>query len=80
MVWLEGEENQLSRSDLVVLKTLHGDKLSPWQIAERSHLNVHVVQDLIVSLLERGLIIKSSDGFTSLIEITKRGEVLLNAR
>jgi two-component system, OmpR family, response regulator ChvI len=59
---------------------LVGERLAPWQIAEKSLLNMQEVQRLIAFFLQNGLVAKTSDGFSSYLEITKQGLDLLNRR
>jgi predicted transcriptional regulator len=70
----------LRHDQLDVLKLLIGAKLTPWQIAEKSRLNVKEVQQLVTLFLRNGLVAITSDGFSSYLELTKEGFDLVNER
>ena len=66
------------KSEIQILKLLMKRKLIPREISTLSGLDMLETQNLVKSLLERGLIAKMSDGFSSFLYITHSGSLLID--
>jgi predicted transcriptional regulator len=55
------------QDELAILKIISSQKVAPWQIAERSQLNIAEIQKVVMILLEKGLVAKTFDDLSKLL-------------
>ncbi len=67
------DSGKAKQNAFVVLKLLANEKLAPFYVYSRSGLTLAESQFAIDYLLDRGLIAKTSDGFTTLFYVTPGG-------
>ncbi|MDG6998341.1 MAG: MarR family transcriptional regulator [Nitrososphaerota archaeon] len=70
--------NSPIQNELNVLKFLTTRKLLPVEIAAMLGVDIQEVHKLVAALMQKGLISKMSDGFSTFFFITRQGSEMLN--
>ena len=61
----------LERKELAILRLLKEEELSPADLSLRSKLALQETQSIAADLIRKHLILKKSDGFSSILYITQ---------
>lgn len=68
----------LGPKELDALRLLSKHRLLPRELSDLSGLNLAETLDLVTSLIRAGFVSKMSDGFSSFLYITDRGNAAVN--